>query len=332
LTPQAGISFSRESPLPLTKGKTVVNLQTQPSALRPVLPRGRSTIDKNHIEPLADGQLYALQNVIELDGRVSSYPANARGYTVSNCYLLIQGRHALLLDSGLSAHENSIISMIRSLTTPDTLLSVFPLRINEYMSVCNIEAIAQNFNVEQCYSGNPDAALWVDFGRRSDSNDSRPYSLKTTLVSRAETLHVGRTKRPIDVFQAPIRLINTRWMYDQETRTLFTSDSFTHEWSDSSDGPWTMTEADNTTTSDHVRSFLLNTRYWWLEGGKTTELRRKLAAIFEKYPIETIAPGYGRILRGRALVERQYTMFDEVLGRLNESAVAAKYVDRDELR
>jgi hypothetical protein len=81
-----------------------------------------------------------------------------------------------------------------------------------------------------------------------------------------------------------------------------------------------------------VRSFLLNTRYWWLEGGKTTELRRKLAAIFEKYPIETIAPGYGRILRGRALVERQYAMFDEVLGRLNESAVTAKYVDRDELR
>ena len=80
----------------------------------------------------------------------------------------------------------------------DTLLSVFPLRINEYMSVCNVEAIAQSFNVEQCYSGNPDAALWVDFGRRSDSNDGRPYSLKTTLVTRSETLHVG-SGRPIDV-------------------------------------------------------------------------------------------------------------------------------------
>jgi flavorubredoxin len=199
------------------------------------------------------------------------------------------------------------------------------------MSVCNVEAIAQSFNVEQCYSGNPDAALWVDFGRRSDANDSRPYSLKTTLVSRAETLHVGDA-RALDVFQAPIRLINTRWMFDQSTRTLFTSDSFSHEWSDSPDGPWSISVDDCRTTPDHIRSFLLNTRYWWLEGGKTTELRRKLGAVFEKYPIETIAPGYGRVLRGRALVERQYRMFDDVLARLDQSVVTPRYVDRDELR
>ena len=308
-----------------------MNLQTKPSSLRPAWPTGRSKIDKCNITTIADGQLYALQNVLELDGRVSAYPANARGYSVSNCYLVTQGHHALLLDSGLSAHETSIIGMIRSLTKADTLLSIFPLRINEYMSVCNVEAIAQSFNVEQCYSGNPDAALWVDFGRRSDSNDDRPYALKTTLVSRSETLNVG-TGRGIEVFQAPLRLINTRWMFDRETRTLFTSDSFTHEWSDSSDGPWSMSDEDCTTTPDHIRSFLLNTRYWWLEGGKTTELRRKLAAIFEKYPIETIAPGYGRVLRGRALVERQYRMFDDVLARLDRSVATAKYIDRDELR
>jgi flavorubredoxin len=308
-----------------------VNLQTKSRAHLPVFPVGRSTIEKSNIGTIADGKLYALQNVMELDGRVSAYPANARGYSVSNCYLIKEGNRALLLDSGLSAHEASIIAQIRSLTTSDTLLSVFPLRINEYMSVCNVEAIAQSFNVEQCYSGNPDAALWVDFGRRSDANDKRPYSLKTTLVSRAETLHVGDT-RAIEVFQAPIRLINTRWMFDQNTRTLFTSDSFSHEWSDSADGPWSISADGCKTTADQIRSFLLNTRYWWLEGGKTTELRRKLGAIFEKYPIETIAPGYGRVLRGRALVERQYRMFDEVLARLDQSVVKPKYVDRDELR
>ena len=308
-----------------------MNLQTKSPALRPVFPVGRSTIEKSNIGTIADGKLYALQNVMELDGRVSAYPANASGYSVSNCYLIKEGDRALLLDSGLSAHEASIIAQIRSLTTSDTLLSVFPLRINEYMSVCNVEAIAQSFNVEQCYSGNPDAALWVDFGRRSDANDKRPYSLKTTLVSRAETLHVGDT-RAIEVFQAPIRLINTRWMFDQNTRTLFTSDSFSHEWSDSADGPWSISADGCKTTADQIRSFLLNTRYWWLEGGKTTELRRKLGAIFERYPIETIAPGYGRVLRGRALVERQYRMFDEVLARLDQSVVKPKYVDRDELR
>lgn len=308
-----------------------MNLQTKPPAARPHFPVGRSTIDKSNIETIAEGKLYALQNVMELDGRVSAYPANATGYSVSNCYLIKEGDRALLLDSGLSAHEAAIIAQIRSLTTPDTLLSVFPLRINEYMSVCNVEAIAQSFNVEQCYSGNPDAALWVDFGRRSDAADQRPYSLKTTLVSRAETLRVGET-RAIAVFQAPIRLINTRWMFDRDTKTLFTSDSFSHEWSASPDGPWSIGPDECQTTAGHIRSFLLNTRYWWLEGGKTTELRRKLAAIFEKYPIEIIAPGYGRVLRGRALVERQYKLLDDVLAGLDRSVVTPKYVERDELR
>jgi flavorubredoxin len=285
------------------------------------------------VTELSPGRLYALQNVIELDGRISSYPANARGYTVSNCFLIKEGKDAVLLDSGYSAHEASILAQLDSILEPDATLSVYPLRINEYMSVCNVEAIAANFNVIQCYSGNPDAALWVDFGRRSDSAEEKQYALKTTLVARKQTLQVGSEgTRPIEAFQAPIRLIGTRWIYDQAIRTLFTSDSFSHEWSDSAEGPWTTDIADNTTSAEHIRSFLLNTRYWWLEGGKTEELRRKLDEVFSRYEIDMIAPGYGRVICGRALVEKQVAMFDDVLRRMDRGLVSAKYVDRDEIR
>jgi hypothetical protein len=284
---------------------------------------------------LVPNRLYALQNVITLDGRISSYPANARGYTVSNCYLVKEGKDAVLLDSGYSAHVQSVLAQLGSILEPDATLSVYPLRINEYMSVCNVEAIASRFNVIQCYSGNPDAALWVDFGGRSDAvgQQLKPYSLKTTLVARKQTLHVGSEgTRPIEAFQAPIRLIGTRWIYDGATKTLFTSDSFSHEWSQTADGPWTTSAADNATTSDHIRSFLLNTRYWWLEGGDTESLRRKIADVFERHEIETIAPGYGRVIRGRALVERQFAMFDDVLRRLDRGTIHPSYVDRDDLR
>ena len=44
------------------------------------------------IATLADGKLYALQHPFALDGRVSSYPASARGYSVANSYLLTQSR------------------------------------------------------------------------------------------------------------------------------------------------------------------------------------------------------------------------------------------------
>jgi len=285
------------------------------------------------IEVIVPDKLYALQNVIVLDGRISAYPADARGCTVSNCYLIKENSDAVLLDSGYVAHERSLILQIRSVLGSDSTLSIYPLRINEYMSVSNVEAIAANFNVIQCYSGNPDAALWVDFGGRSDSAVQKPYSLKTTLVARKQTLYVGPEKtRAIDAFQAPIRLIGTRWIYDSETRTLFTSDSFSHEWTDSAVGPWATYATDNTTTPSHIRSFLLNTRYWWLEGGDMEQLRHRISAVFDRYDIETIAPGYGRIIRGRDLVAKQFAMFDEVLRGLDRSVVRARYVDRDELR
>jgi hypothetical protein len=294
---------------------------------------GMSTRHSSHITVLADQQLYALQNVMELAGQISSYPANARGYSVSNCYLLKQGDRALLLDTGYTAHQGAILDQLGSILQQGDSLSVFPLRINEYMSVCNVEAISTAFNAEQCYSGNADAAKWVDFGGQSDSGIESNYSLKTTLVGRATTLYVGRgEQRPLQAFQAPIRLIGTRWMYDEATRTLFTSDTFSHEWSQSECGPWTTDASDNRTSADHIRSFLLNTRYWWLQGGSTSSLRRKLGEVFDKYEIETIAPGYGRILRGKALVNRQYHLLDEVLRDLDKSVIAPAYVDRDEVR
>ena len=43
---------------------------------------------------LAEGKLYALQNSFALDGRVSSYPGSARGYSVANSYLLTETRRS----------------------------------------------------------------------------------------------------------------------------------------------------------------------------------------------------------------------------------------------
>ena len=47
-------------------------------------PRGFS----GGIASLADDQLYALQNAFALDGRVSSYPASARGFCQTTWILL----------------------------------------------------------------------------------------------------------------------------------------------------------------------------------------------------------------------------------------------------
>jgi hypothetical protein len=284
------------------------------------------------IASLADGRLYALQNPFALDGRVSAYPASARGFSVANSYLLTQPDATMLIDTGFGKDEPAIRAQIESLIAPGLPFSMFPLRLNEFMSINNVESFAGHFNIETCYTSNVDAALWFDFGAKAEGRDILS-SMKVTAVTRADTIRLGKLGREIDVMQAPIRLIATRWLYDRATRTLFSSDLFTHLWRERATGPWVVTDADNdpTATGD-IRSFMLNTRYWWLEGAPTDSIRRGIAEVFDKYDIETIAPGYGCILRGRNVVARHYAMLDEFLKACDKSRMVSRYVSRDEER
>ena len=283
------------------------------------------------IAELADGKLYALQHQFALDGRVSAYPASARGFSVANSYLLKQDDAALLIDTGFGKDEPAIRGEIESLIAPGSALSLFPLRLNEFMSINNVATFAGHFNVDQCYTSNPDAGLWFDFG--TDNSRDILDSMTVTAVTRADTIELGKHGREIDVMQAPIRLIATRWLYDRATKTLFSSDMFTHVWRDSENGPWIVTDTDNDSTSPReVRSFMLNTRYWWLEGAPTDSIRRGIGEVFDKYDIETIAPGYGCILRGRKVVARHYQMLDDFLKACDKSVAVSRYVTRDEER
>ena len=284
------------------------------------------------VAALAPGRLYALQNPFVLDGRVSSYAASARGFSVANSYLLTEPDAAMLIDTGFGKDEATIRAQIESLIAPGLPLSLFPLRLNEFMSINNVETFAGHFNVETCYTSNIDAALWFDFGAKTDGRDTLA-SMKVTAVTRSDMINLGAGGRAIDVMNAPIRLIATRWLYDHATRTLFSSDLFTHVWRDAETGPWVVTDADNDPTSQgDVRSFMLNTRYWWLEGAPTDAIRRGIDKIFDTCDIETIAPGYGCILRGRNVVARHYRMLDEFLKNCDKSVMVSRYVGRDEER
>ena len=117
----------------------------------------------DNIRELAAGKLYALQNLMPLDGRVSSYPGSATGYSVSNCYLLKQPDAAWLIDTGFGGHEPALRAQIDSLIPRTLPLSLLPLRLNEFMSIQNIDPFTLHFNVKECFTGNPDAAFWFDF-------------------------------------------------------------------------------------------------------------------------------------------------------------------------
>jgi hypothetical protein len=54
--------------------------------------------------------------------------------------------------------------------------------------------------------------------------------------------------------------------------------------------------------------------------------------VFDKYDVETIAPGYGCLLSGRKVVARHYQLLDEFLKACDKSVATSRYVDREEER
>ncbi|MGI9521932.1 MAG: hypothetical protein ACR2PG_09825 [Hyphomicrobiaceae bacterium] len=290
-------------------------------------------LSQSTITTLFDGKLHVLRNSFPLDGRVSAYPNTARGHAVSNCYLLVEKDGALLLDTGAAIFESQILEQLGNLIDRDLPLSIFPLRINEYMSVGNAMAIAREFNVVQGYSRIPDIQDWLEFGSLAQSNGNELPQIPTTSMASNPVQVGAKGDRILAAFTAPIQLISTFWIYDPATRAIFTSDMFNHIWHSSAEGPWVLNNVEDTvTTPELVRSFLLNTRYWWLDGAALETIRSGVSAVFNDYQIETIAPGFGAVLTGTDIVKRQFTILDDVLREADRCNVEPYYVPRNSQR
>lgn len=280
------------------------------------------------ITELVKGKVYGLHNPFQLDGRLSAFPKQAKGWSSANCYVLKEPEGAYLLDTGYACHQQSVMAQLGQVLDRTTPLTLFPLRITEYMSVGNGLAISRAFDVKECYATSLDALLWLDL--ESTSPEAKLPDIDSKVLRgemRLDPSGVGR--RPLVGFTAPIRLLNTAWIYDEVNRILFSSDMFTHVWSDKPDGPWLMDGDDGVTSNAFVRSFLLGTGFWWLEGARSAPLRKGVRRVFETYDIEMICPGYGAMLRGRELVKKQFDVLDSVLAELDRSKVKGRYIARE---
>lgn len=264
--------------------------------------------------------MYALCNAYELDGRVATHPLASRGFAPLNCFLAVEPGHALLLDTGLSAHEQSLLAQIASLLPSSSRLSVWALRIGEYASICNVRPVVERFDVDVLYGSQGVPTEWVDF-----RPERVPYGspiaagalaeIDYRLARQGDAVPVGSAGRSLLTLVAPLRLLPTNWVYDERTRTLFTADAFAYAWRPTAAGPWVVTDDDDPTTEDGVMEFLLGSRFWWLAGARTGPMREAIAEIFETYPIATIAPSFGCLIQGEAAVRRHYELLDRVLQR-----------------
>ncbi len=283
------------------------------------------------VVPLVDGRLYALTLPYDLSRDTSTHPRGSSGYSTVNCYLLKEGSRQLLVDTGFPAQADALFAMLDDLLEPSSGLSVMPLRAGEVGSLGNVVPLASRYELDDLYCILPREFVWdMDVrskaSRAHDRADARqPRSILfggSNLLGAAKAklfpLGADNTRR-LEWFKPMLQLLIQMWLYDEDTRTIFTSEVFGHTSRESPSGPWTIEDpAEDPMTEDDLTDFLrASNRFWWLAGADGVRIAGWLRDVFDTRPVERIAPGFGCIFEGRAVVERQVDLLSRTLTRLS---------------
>ena len=274
----------------------------------------------------AEGRSFALTMPYALDGRVTTHPLTARGFASKNCYLLVEGNDALLIDTGFTVQEGQLLSWLDRLVTPETDLAILPVLYQEFQSVCNVVPVVERYGVRRLINAGGAHAAWQatssdfrpELTDRPGYENKSPFDDVKVLSFPAGTIFAldSDGRRRLELRRPRLRLLATTvWCYDEATETVFTGDSFSYTWRQDERGPWVIDdESADETTADSIYDYLVSTRCWWLRGADVSSVLRDLAEVFESdRRITTIAPAWGCILRGAETVKRHYELMCEAV-------------------
>lgn len=267
-------------------------------------------------DSIAGGAASVLHLPVSLDGRIAAYPAALRGEAMVNVYLLREGRNALLIDTGFSAHQDDVLSWLAEQLPADHQLAVITLRQSEFDSVCNVVPIVNRFNVTTVFGAQSQGMTWFGF-RPDEKLEGRAATVPYTAVRQGPITVLDNPSRTISVIQPALRLLTTHWLFDPLSRTLFTSDAFGH---------LSGVQAGEI-GADQLRDYLTATRYWWLAGARTETIIDWLDSVFATFDVDRIAPAYGPLLEGAA-VDRTVEVYKSALRGLAKAPSAAPEMGR----
>ncbi|MBX5210521.1 hypothetical protein [Rhizobium sp. NZLR11] len=258
--------------------------------------------------PIVAGKLYALGATVSQNGDIHWVAKGRKGDAALNAYLLTEGKEGLLVDTNYPIIEDALIGQLKTFGLND--LKIVFTRAVEFDSMANADVIVDQFPVSEIWSHFA-ASDWV-YLRTEEPLPVPNYESKMFGADGEVALSGGRV---LETINAKLKLLNAAWLYDATSRTLFTSDAFSHVMAPKP-GVRVVTEETDSTTADDVTEHL-RTKFKWIEGADTEPLREFVQQTFEKYDIEHIAPTIGCAISGRNLVVRHRDFVIDALRKLD---------------
>ncbi|WP_158506343.1 hypothetical protein [Tomitella biformata] len=260
---------------------------------------------------IVPGKLYALGDTVPNDGRISWAAPDAYPHEPIAAYLLLETDTALLVDTGVAAHEQTVLGQLSGLIGPEVELSVFCTRF-EGDCLTNLGPLIQQFNVVSIFGGgvsNP----FDFFDDVSPQEQIRTDHAIEILRKRAgDKLSLG-PGRDVELVATSLRVLTTFWLFDEATGALFTSDGLGFEGLHNAGLEGLVRDAPPETLELADLAPRLFTKFDWLLRADTRPFAAELERLFATRDIRIIAPGHGRVMRGPETVEFYYAATQSLL-------------------
>lgn len=235
------------------------------------------------------GAVARLGGLAPIGPDVSWCPPGVAGWQPVNAYLIRRGGSAVLVDTGVGMHAVEIRAQLRSLLEPGTRLSVVLTRTE--MECClNLPAIESEFAVDQVwYTGGITVPVTHATARRV--NVDAGTSLDLEVAPGIE----------LQLHSPLLRLLPVLWVGDPVSRTLLTSDSFSH----------LLTAADGTPVPYDVATLQAfhDLKFGWIADAVAPADIAAIGAHVREVVAEqdwrVIGPTYGAPVVGREAVRTQ---------------------------
>ncbi len=254
----------------------------------------------SRVEQITD-EVYVLSDVEPADGGRSWLPADATGFEPFNKYVIVKPDVVFLLDTGVAAHCDSVIATLRDIVG-DRKLIMLPTRSN-LEAIGNMGPIIDAFPRVQLLTT---TRALPPLGLCHISDDKRD-TVPARRIKRGEALDaIGFGN--LQILNPVIRILGTIWLYDRDSRILFSSDFFSEDRLDAADQSVVRRSAAGLPNPATLRRSIV-ARFDWLERAETTWLRKQWNDIFGNVQPITLAPGFGRVQNGPDLAQQVIDLY-----------------------
>lgn len=266
--------------------------------------------------------LHTVGGVVRADGGQSWVPPEPGRWLPMHTFALRDGDRAVIVDGGVRAFRDAIETGLAEVLAGAEQTDVVLTRYN-FDTLINIPWLCRRFDVRQIHVYLPSNFVLGTNRVMSfmDAFEDANIELHVRSISPVEPTSImpgndfDAAGRRMRCLRGPLRLLQSEWVYDYSTGTLFCGDAFGCGTTAHPDDPVVTRIADGGQVLSRLPDALRH-RFGFLAGAETDGLRADLAGIFEAVPVQRLCPSFGTVIDGTDLVTAAWELTDRTLARL----------------